>query len=101
MPADKAIPVKAIPPPRNGATREFIRDKELLQREQKKGVATALTLGAYIGVFLIWLAMIAVVAWGLGRLGRSLGATPGGGRRTQAERSPARPRPAESATAAS
>jgi hypothetical protein len=88
MPEDKAIPVKAVPAPQAGATRTFVKDKQLLQREQKKGVAGGLTLGAYVAVFLIFLAMIGVCAWGLARLGRSLGATPP--RKPKAERSSAR-----------
>jgi hypothetical protein len=88
MPADQAIPVKEIPQPQNGSTRAFVRDKQLLQREQKKGVATGLTLGAYIGVMLIWLSMIGVVSWGLARLGRSIGALPPrSGRRAERSRS--------------
>ena len=88
MPEDKAIPVKAIQPPQNGDTRAFVRDKKLLQREQKKGVAGGLTLAAYVAVFLIFLTMIGVVSWGLARLGRSLGATPP--REPRSERSAAR-----------
>ena len=91
MPEDSAIPVKAIPEPAAGSTREFVRDKSLLQREQKKGVAGWLTLAAYVGVFLIFLTMIGVVSWGLARLGRSIGALPPGkGKRAPRSSSPAR-----------
>jgi hypothetical protein len=84
MPADKAIPVPQVPAPQGPVTRSFERDKKLLQREQKKGVPGFLTGGAYVGVFLIWAAMVAVVAWGLARLARALGSsTP---RRPQRER---------------
>jgi hypothetical protein len=72
LPADKAIPVKQIAP-KSGATVTFVRDKQLLQREQKKGVPGFLTAAAYIAVFLIWAGMIAVVAWGLARLASALG----------------------------
>jgi hypothetical protein len=72
LPADKAIPVEKVAA-KDGATLEFQRDKSLLQREQKKGVPGFLTLAAYIGVFLIWAGMVAVVAWGLARLARALG----------------------------
>ncbi|MEA2438748.1 MAG: hypothetical protein QOH76_172 [Thermoleophilaceae bacterium] len=75
LPADKAIPVEKVQA-KNGATVEFVRDKSLLQREQKKGVPGFLTLAAYIGVFLIFAAMVAVVSWGLARLASALGSSP-------------------------
>jgi hypothetical protein len=75
LPADKAIPVPKVAA-KSGATQEFVRDKSLLQREQKKGVPGFLTLAAYIAVFLIWAAMVAIVAWGLARLARALGSSP-------------------------
>jgi hypothetical protein len=75
LPEDKAIPVKESATA-NGQTARFVRDKQLLQREQKKGVPSFLTAAAYIGVFLIWATMIAVVAWGLTRLARALGEAP-------------------------
>ncbi|MEA2432115.1 MAG: hypothetical protein QOF65_19 [Thermoleophilaceae bacterium] len=75
LPEDKAIPVKKVAA-KNGATQEFVRDKSLLQREQKKGIPGFLTLLAYIAVFLIWAAMVAVVAWGLARLAGALGSSP-------------------------
>jgi hypothetical protein len=74
MPADKAIPVKKVEP-KSGETVPFVRDKQLLQREQKKGVPSFLTLAAYVAVFLIWAFMVAVVAWGLARLAGALGGT--------------------------
>ena len=67
MPADPAIPVAQIPV-QSHATRTFELDHQLLQREQKKGVAGWLTLAAYLGVGLISLALIFVVGWGLSRL---------------------------------
>src|SRR3954451_725684 len=75
LPKDAAIPVPKVAA-KNHATVEFVRDKSLLQREQKKGVPGFLTLAAYIGVFLIWAAMIAIVAWGLARLASALGSSP-------------------------
>jgi hypothetical protein len=88
LPADDAIPVKAVPPPQGTETRAFVRDKQLLQREQKKGVSGVLTLIAYIAVLLIWSTMLGVVGWGLSRLGRSLGSSPP--RRPRGQRKPAR-----------
>jgi hypothetical protein len=67
MPADPAIPVSQIPV-QSHETRTFELDHQLLQREQKKGVAGWLTLAAYLGVGLISLALIFVVGWGLSRL---------------------------------
>jgi hypothetical protein len=75
LPEDKAIPVKQVAA-KNGATQAFVRDKSLLQREQKKGIPGFLTLLAYIIVFLVWAAMVAVVAWGLARLAGALGSSP-------------------------
>ena len=70
MPADSAIPVKGIPAPAR-FDRPFVRDKELLQREQKTGVPGYLTLLAYLAVLAIWSGMIAVVCWALWRFARS------------------------------
>ena len=69
MPEDPAIPVKEIPA-RDRVTRTFIRDKENLQREQKKGVSPVLTVGAYLIVFGIFAGLIASLAWGLRRFAR-------------------------------
>jgi hypothetical protein len=70
LPADSAIPVRGIPAPAE-FTRPFVRDKELLQREQKGGVPGSLTLVAYLAVLAIWSTMIAVVCWALSRFARS------------------------------
>jgi hypothetical protein len=75
LPKDSAIPVPKVAA-KNHATVQFVRDKSLLQREQKKGVPGFLTLLAYIAVFLIWAAMVAIVAWGLARLASALGSSP-------------------------
>jgi hypothetical protein len=75
LPKDSAIPVPKVAA-KNQATVEFVRDKSLLQREQKKGVPGFLTLAAYVAVFLIWAAMVAIVAWGLARLASALGSSP-------------------------
>ena len=72
LPEDKAIPVKKVQA-KDGETTQFVRDKKLLQREQKKGIPGFLTLAAYIGVMLIWVGMVVVVAWGLARLARGFG----------------------------
>ena len=69
MPADPAIPVKEtkVEP---SVTREFILDKENLLREQKKGVSSALVIGAYLLVLAIGLGLVAALAWGLSRFAR-------------------------------
>ena len=73
FPADKAIPVKAVPAaPR--FTREFLRDKKLLQREQKAGVSGFLTLGAYLIVLAIFFGLYGSMGWGLALLQQRLGA---------------------------
>jgi hypothetical protein len=69
MPADEAVPVKEIPAqPR--FTREFVLDKENLQREQKKGVSTVLVTGAYLFVLLVAIGLIGSLGWGLARFSR-------------------------------
>jgi hypothetical protein len=75
MPADPAIPAEEIPA-QPAMTREFILDKENLQREQKDDVAGWLTLAAYLGVGLISFGLIGVVGWGLTRLERRGGGPP-------------------------
>jgi hypothetical protein len=72
LPADSAIPVKEIPAPQT-FTRPFVKDKQNLQREQKKGVSGALTLIGYLIVLAIELALLAFLAWGLMRVGRLAG----------------------------
>ena len=47
-----------------------MRDKKNLQREQKSGVPGFLTALAYAAVLVIWLGMLAALAWGLARLAR-------------------------------
>ena len=69
MPADDAIPVKEVPASAQ-FERRFILDKENLQREQKKGVSSALVLGAYLFVLGVAVGLIASLAWGLSRFAR-------------------------------
>src|SRR3954471_9341938 len=67
MPADKAIPVKAVPAPAQ-FTRQFQQDKKLLQREQKKGVSPVLTTIAYAAVLLIAALVALLLVLGLRRI---------------------------------
>ena len=77
-------------PARRSFTRPFVKEKTILQREQKKGVAPALTTIAYGVVGAIVLMLILALGWALTRLGRSS--------RTPEE--PARREPARSAVPA-
>jgi hypothetical protein len=70
MPEDEAIPVEEIPPPAANEPREFIRDKENLQREQKDDVPGWLTLAGYLFVGAISFGLVALISWGLTRLER-------------------------------
>jgi hypothetical protein len=75
LPADPAIPVTEMPVVEHG-TRAFVLDHKNLQREQKPDMPGWLTLGAYLGVGMISLALIFVVGWGLSRLGSRGGGPP-------------------------
>jgi hypothetical protein len=70
-PADAAIPVAGIPaPPR--FDRAFVSDKKLLQREARTRDA-AITYGAYAAVLACTLLLLALLAWGLHRVGATAG----------------------------
>jgi len=66
LPEDEAIPVEEVPAT-DGATREFISDHEILQREQLTA-APWLWAAAYGVVAAITLGFLALIAWGLHRL---------------------------------
>jgi hypothetical protein len=70
FPEDPAIPAPAVPA--QSGRIDFVDDKKLLQREQKKGVSGALTLFAYIFVLVIALGLIASLALGLKRMERAM-----------------------------
>ena len=75
-PADRAIPAPAVTaPPR--FERAFVSDKELLQREAKVQ-GDDLTYGGYGVVFLITMGLLAMLAWGLHRVGTTAGTKRGG-----------------------
>jgi hypothetical protein len=86
MPKDEAIPAPEVPANAN-FTRAFQPDKEVLQREAKKGVSPALTVTAYLAVLAIALALIALIAWSLLRVDRGEGrpSRAGRSRRARAE----------------
>jgi hypothetical protein len=67
LPEDKAIPAKGVPAPAR-FTSPFASDHKLLQREAKT-TAPAVTVIAYGVVLAIALSLLALLAWGLHRLG--------------------------------
>jgi hypothetical protein len=79
LPKDQAIPAKEVPAEAS-FRRDFLRDKKVLQREQKQGVPGFLTLAAYLTVLAIALALIALIAWSLLRVDRGEALSPRAGR---------------------
>jgi len=75
LPADPAIPAKAVPAPPQ-FTRGFVADKKILQREAVGGSPT-LQLAAYAALGLIALIWVGSVAFGLRRLDRLPARGPG------------------------
>jgi hypothetical protein len=75
LPEDPAIPAKGVPLRRN-VTRELVYDHELLQRERKKDVPTALPAIAYGIVGMIAVGFVAVLGWALARLARGFAPEP-------------------------
>jgi hypothetical protein len=72
LPEDPAIPAKEVPA-KPSFTREFIPEKEILQREQKSDVASSLPAIAYSVVGSISLGLIVLLGWSLARLAHSEG----------------------------
>jgi hypothetical protein len=70
LPADRAIPAAAVAAP-DRFRRPFVSDKQILQRETKRGVPGWLTTVAPLLVLALALALLAVLALALGRLGRA------------------------------
>ena len=87
LPEDTAIPAKEVPAQAR-FSREFTADHVLLQREQKSS-APGLAVGAYLVVLLIALSLLALLAWGLHRLGSPPPEKPG--RTERAKVRPAKP----------
>ena len=67
LPEDTAIPAKEVPATPQ-FTREFVEDKEILQREKKDDVPGFLTLIAYFIVLAIALSFVALIGWALRRM---------------------------------
>ena len=68
MPSDPAIPWAKGVPAKPHFTRAFVSDHQLLQREQKPGVAGWLKTAAPLVVFVLALGFLTLIAWGLGRI---------------------------------
>jgi hypothetical protein len=71
LPADPAIPAKAVPAT-SRFTRPFVRDKKVLQREAVGG-SEALAVPAYLALLAIVVAWLVTLGWGLRRLERTAG----------------------------
>jgi len=80
LPEDPAIPAPAVPAAAR-FERAFVADHEILQREQKDGVAGWLTTAAYLVVLAIALGFVLLIGWALRRLARSVAEAPPPGRR--------------------
>jgi hypothetical protein len=74
FPSDPAIPAPRVAAPAS-FHRSFVLDKQLLQRETKKGVPSWLTTLAPLVVLAIALALITALSLGLARIGRPGGPT--------------------------
>jgi hypothetical protein len=69
MPADPAIPAREVPASES-FTREFVADRELLQREVKDDVPGWLWTAASGTVMALYLVFLVTLAWGVGRVAR-------------------------------
>jgi hypothetical protein len=97
MPRDPEVPWASAVPAKPTFTRSFQDDHQLLQREQKPDVPTWLKTVGPLVVLAFSLGFLALLAWGLGRLGRATGDV----ERPTARRKPSRrPQPASIPTGA-
>ena len=71
LPEDPAIPAKEVPAV--NATRPLVEEKDILQRELKDDVPAWTWTAGQGFVLLLYLGFVAVVSWGIGRVGRSSG----------------------------
>jgi hypothetical protein len=69
LPADPAIPVKGVPA-RASFDRNFVPDKQILQRERKQDVPGWLFSAGGLVVLLIALSLLATIGWALSRVAR-------------------------------
>jgi hypothetical protein len=75
MPEDTAIPAREVPA-RPQFTRPFVKDKKLLQREVKQGVAGWLWTAASMVVLILYVVFLTANALGVARLARRDPRTP-------------------------
>jgi hypothetical protein len=75
MPEDPAIPAEEVPA-KASFERELVPEKEILQRELKDDVPTALAPIAYLTVGGITLGLIVLIGWALTRLAHTQGTPP-------------------------
>jgi hypothetical protein len=68
LPKDAAIPAPETPAPAH-FERSFVRERDVLQREQKSDVPASLSTIAYATVGSIVLALLLLLGWSLARLG--------------------------------
>jgi hypothetical protein len=85
MPKDEAIPAAEVPA-KPSFTRAFQPDRDVLQRERKKGVSPALTTIGYLTVLAIALSLLALIAWSLLRIDRGEARRPSQAGRTRRAR---------------
>jgi hypothetical protein len=69
MPEDTAIPAREVPAS-GSFTREFVADKEVLQREVKDDVPGWLWTAASGAVLALYVIFLTTLAWGVGRVAR-------------------------------
>jgi hypothetical protein len=69
LPADQAIGAEEVPA-EDGGTRSAVPEKEILQRELKDDSPAWLWTAANLVVLVCTLALIAAIAWGVGRYSR-------------------------------
>jgi hypothetical protein len=69
LPNDPVIPAKEVPATAT-FDRQFVPDKQILQRESKQGVASWLWTAACLVVLVLALMFLGTLAWGLARVAR-------------------------------
>jgi hypothetical protein len=75
LPADEAIQAEEVPATQ-GVTRGAVPEIEILQREKKSDSSALLVLAANLVVLVCTLAIVASIAWGVGRYARRGSADP-------------------------
>jgi hypothetical protein len=88
MPEDTAIPAREVPA-KGSFTREFVADKEILQREVKDDVPGWLWTAASGAVLALYLIFLTTLAWGVGRVARRGPRPPSPALRSEPQRTPA------------